>query len=119
MSLYEKLNATADRLLESFGQEINIETKGNSDPDPVTGLGGSTVATTFTVNGLLLPYPDRLIDGTRIQVGDRQLIVSAATTYAPAVSDRPVVGGKTWAVVGVDTVSPAGTDVVYKLQVRQ
>ena len=120
MSLYEKLSGTADRLVAKFGQEIEIMRASTSDPDPVTGEGESMTGGAYDAKAVLLPYPDRAIDGTRIQAGDRNLIMSVGDAdYAPILSDRPVVNEQEWTIVNIETISPAGTDMLYKLQVRQ
>jgi hypothetical protein len=120
MSLYEKLSETADRLVAKFGQDIEIMRASTSEPNPVTGVGEDRTGGPYDAIAVLLPYPDRVIDGTRIQAGDRNLIMSVGDAdYAPILSDRPIVNEQEWTIVKIDTISPAGTDVLYKLQVRQ
>ena len=120
MSIYEKLLSKADILIAKFGQGIEIMRASTSEPHPVTGVGESRTGGPYDAVAVLLPYPDDKIDGTLVQRGDRKLLMSVGDAdYAPILSDRPVVNEQEWTIVNIETISPAGTDVLYKLQVRQ
>ena len=68
-------------------------------------------------NGILRRYPDALVDGTRITASDRELVIDASVT--PAMSDLVTIAGQQWTVVGITSSNPAGTPLVYFVQVRR
>lgn len=114
---YAKMAVTARRLLTRFGQSITISRTTGATYDPVTGVTTPGTTTAFTPKGVLLKYPDRLIDGTRILQSDRKLILD--DTVAPEMSDKPLVQGEEWTIQDIMTVSPAGTPLIYEVQVRK
>lgn len=119
MSFYLKMAATAQRLLTKFGAPVTLQRYSGRSTDPVTGVVTAGTDASVTTTGLLKPFPDSLIDGERVLASDRMLILSAE--QVPQPTDKPVIGGQNWAIVegGITTVSPAGTDIVYFVQVRR
>lgn len=109
--------ATALRLLTKFGQSITLARTTGSSVDPVTGTVTAGSDASVTTTGVLLKYPDSMIDGTRIIASDRRMIVS--NEQVPDPSDKPTLNGQDWSIVNIETLSPAGTDVIYELQVRR
>ena len=114
---YAKMATTAARLLEKFGQTISVIRTTGETIDPITGAIVAGSDTTYSPKGLLRKYPNEVIDGTRIETGDRELIVD--NTVEPALSDKVTVQGEQWTVVNVASINPAGTAVVYFCQVRK
>ena len=116
---YTGLAATADRLIEKFGQAATIRRKtttGGSAYDPTSG---TTTTTDQAVNAAITRYRNSEIDGTLIKRGDKQALVPAVgLTITPTVKDQFVLGDVVHAIQAVDEVSPGGTVVVYRLQVR-
>lgn len=117
MSLYSELAAVSAELLAEFGQTITIRRTTAKVIDPVTGVV-TTPGTVqdLTTKGVLRTYPDAVIDGTRITTSDRELVL--ADTVQPLLTDKILIQGEYWSVQRVETVSPAGTALVYKVQVR-
>lgn len=115
MTFYSEMASTASELLAEFGGAVTLNHAGGV-PDPVTGLGGTTGGSTATT-GLVKPFPDSWIDGTRIQAGDRQLVLTSAV--APSPDDTVTIGGENWTIVRIETVKPASEVVVYFVQVRK
>lgn len=114
---YAKMAATAKRLLTRFGNTVSIVRTTGGTYDPVTGAETPGTETTYAPKGVLLKYPDRLIDGTRILQSDRKLILD--DTIVPVADDKPVVQGEEWNIQNIMTISPAGTPIVYEVQVRR
>lgn len=114
---YAKMAATARRLLTRFGSTVDIVRETGGGYDPVTGTTTPGTETTYQPKGVLLKYPDRLIDGTRILQSDRRLILD--DTVNPNASDKPVVQGEEWNIQDIATISPAGTPIIYEVQVRK
>ena len=117
MSFYDDMGAVALELLEEFGQSVTLSRETGGSTDPVTGEVTAGTDASVTTTGLIKPYPENMIDGTRILASDRELVLS--NEHVPLPSDKPLIGGEEWAIVGIKTVSPAGTDVVYFCQVRR
>jgi hypothetical protein len=118
MTFYADMAATALALLAEFGTTVTLPRTTGGSTDPVTGEVITGTDATVTTTGLIKPYPDRMIDGTRILQGDRELVLS--NEQEPLPTDHPTIGGENWAIVGIRTVKPDGaTPVVYFLQVRK
>lgn len=111
------MSATALGLLTKFGQSITLSRETGGSIDPVTGAVTPGADASVTTTGILLKYPDMMIDGTRILDSDRRLLIS--NEQIPQPSDKPLIDSQEWAIVNIETLSPAGTDVIYELQVRR
>jgi hypothetical protein len=109
--------ATALELLIEFGQSITLSRETGGSINPITGVVTAGTDVSVVTTGLIKPYPEKMIDGTRILSSDRELVLS--NEAVPLPSDKPIVGGEEWSIVDIKTVSPAGTDVVYFVQVRR
>jgi len=89
MAFYDRMADTATRLLTKFGRPVTFE-RVTSVFNPITGMDTSrTTATTDTV-GVEIPINKALIDGTRVQVGDKFIVIDAS--FEPMMSDRLMVG---------------------------
>lgn len=114
---YAKSKATADRLLARFGQTGTIQrpTAAGAAYNPTPGAPG-THACTFAV----LDYTDREVDGERVKRTDKKvLLAKASLAIEPGTSDKLVIGGVAHNIEAVKPLSPAGTVVMYELQVRK
>lgn len=115
--LYTEAAAETLALLEEFGAVITVERTTGASVDPVTFEQKQAGASeNYQPNAILRPYPSSVIDGTRIQVGDRELIMDARTE--PRMTDKPIVQGSEWTIQNIIGVNPAGTPILYLLQVR-
>jgi hypothetical protein len=70
---------------------------------------------------VLLRYRTQEIDGTRVKASDRKALVAPGTlTIEPTLSDSLVeADGTVWPIVGVEPLRPAGTTVLWTLQLRR
>lgn len=116
-SFYASMAATSLRLLQKFGQSIVLARTTGEEIDPITGAVTAGTDASVTTTGVLLKYPDSMIDGTRILSSDRRMIIS--NEQVPQPSDKPTLNNQEWSIIGIETLSPAGTDVIYELQVRR
>lgn len=117
MSFYSDMAATATALLTEFGKTITLTRSSGDSYNPLTGETVTGPDTSVTTNGLLRPYQDKVIDGTRILSGDRELILSSE--QQPLKDDRPVIGGEEWHIVNIKTIKPDdATPLIYFCQVR-
>jgi hypothetical protein len=113
---------TAAELLEEFGQSVTLTSKTSGAYSVSTGTAAVTTSTQ-TVSAVVLDYGSRDIDGTLIRAGDKRLLMAPQTTAgvdltAPVVDDIVAVGGTTYTIKGIKTISPAGTVVLFDCNIR-
>jgi hypothetical protein len=65
------------------------------------------------------PYDQRRIDGTVIQLGDQQVIISTKSGVVPKSADQFVIGGNVWQVVQVSPIVSGEQTAAYEIQLRQ
>lgn len=117
-NFYSDMAATASRLLAKFGAPVVLPRETGGSIDPITGEETPGTDDTQTTTGLLKKFPDKLIDGTRIQVGDRVLVLDASVE--PLMTDRPTMNGQALGVPqSVETSNPTGTPLVYLVHLRK
>lgn len=114
---YDNSAATADSLIRKFGTSVSMSRVTPGAYNPETGQTATTT-TTQTVLAVVIDYPQKFIDGTLIRQGDRKALVSAVGSTAPIAGDTFTWGGSPLVVVEAKTLGPAGTAVLYTLQVR-
>jgi len=124
MTFYDRMQNTSDRLLVGKGQTVTITHIVPGTYDPATG-GVTNTETEQTGTGAIVGWSNNMVDGTTIKNTDKQLLLSPLNT-AGAVLDAPVLGdkvtdaaGTTYTMVApLNRVSPAGTVVLYKINLR-
>lgn len=114
--LYVRLQATANRLVKSYGQAGVV--KRVTPPDPI--LGGDPVVTSYSATLVPMAYEARYIDGTVILAGDMQIYVSSVgLAIEPTVGDVVTANGTDYAIVNGDPNKYDGvTPVVFIVQGR-
>ncbi len=115
-ALYTRLQATAKRLIEKYGQSGMV--KRVTPPDPI--LGGDGTVTPYTANLVPMTYDQRYVDGTTILANDRQVYISSVgLAIVPQVGDIVTAGGVDYHIVNADPNNYDGvTNVVYVVQGR-
>lgn len=137
-AFYDRMAATATRLLTEYGTAVNIVRPAlnfdNATNKPTSG--GNTVIASI---GVFREIARRLVDGTRIQSGDRELVMvpdvevrmgdridvsSIGDTTATTVGGAPgiILGAGvagSWAIQEINEVRPAGTILAYVVRVRR
>jgi len=123
-AFYDKMGATALRLIERFGQTITLRDTVPGEYDPVTG--GSTPETTVDqpAQAILQDYALQqsgmtYAEGTVIKQGDKKILVAAQGLTPPQLTTTVLAGGVTWTIVNIKEINPAGTPLVYELQGRR
>lgn len=118
---YDKTAAAALRMLTNAGAACTIsrQGEGSGSYNPDTGTFDPAPAPLVqTGTAAVFPYPEKLIDGTTILRGDHKAYVAPQLDWAPRATDTFTWQGKGYAVMSVDTLAPAGTVVLYTLQIR-
>ncbi len=122
MTDYAKTAARADQSLRRKGGIVvlrRVET-GVYDPD----LGAApTITTDYEGTGVKINYEAENIDGTLIQAGDQQLLLSPLQRNGlpmptPATADLVLFGGASYTVKAVGTTAPVDVAVLHTLQLR-
>lgn len=112
---YPNTAATATRLLQRFGAACTIKRETGTDYDPASG---TTVPTydSLPSTAVVFAMPQKYIDGTLILQGDQQAFCAPAVE--PKQGDAFDWQGKTYAIISVKPVSPAGVPVLFEAQLR-
>jgi hypothetical protein len=118
MSFYTDLRTMADGLLTDKGTTLTLTKKTSGTYDPATG-SATVTETAYSITAAVFDYPQRVIDGTRIQHGDKKVLVSCeGLTVDPDVDDAVTISSVSHQVVRARKISPAGEIVIWELQVR-
>lgn len=118
MSFYTDLRSTAHGLLRDKGATLTLTKKTSGAYSQSTGAATVT-ETTYSITAAVFDYPQRVIDGTLIQQGDKKVLVSAqGLTVDPDVDDAVTISSVSHQVVRARKISPAGEIVIWELQVR-
>lgn len=117
--------ARAASMLEGKGQTVAIAVTTAGAYDPATGTATGTTASISTVAALLPLSPSRKLDGVNIVAGDETLLISALDSEGEPFAE-PKVGsvvtlasGAKRKIVAIDTLSPAGLDIMFDAVVRK
>lgn len=108
---YDKLVATATRLINQFGRNVTKRTT------TTTGDAWNPTKTDVdtTIKAVASSFKENEIDGTLIQSNDRLFL-----TYSDVTTDDKIVdGGDILSVVNVKTINPGETILIYKVQARK
>ena len=95
---------------------LNRFTSGTYNPSTGTVSGASR--SSETVSAVVTDYKDNQIDGGAIKRGDKMLIISADQSPA-SLQDSFEIDGDEYQIVNIESVSPSGVDIIYKIQVRR
>ena len=132
-AFYDKMSATALRLIERFGQTITLRDTVPGEYDPVSGATTPDVEVDQPAQAILQDYALQqsgmtYAEGTVIKQGDKKILVAAMTTDAngqqvqitpPQLTTKVIADGATWTIVNIKEINPAGTPLVYELQGRR
>lgn len=117
---YTDTAATTDELLTEFGQGCILTSVTDGAYDPATG-DAQTLSVLHPIIAAVFDYPQRFIDGTLIRVGDKRALVSpVGLSVEPKPGDVLAdAAGKVYQVIDAKPTAPAGTVVLWTLQVRK
>ncbi|MDA8114992.1 MAG: hypothetical protein M0Z43_09750 [Acidithiobacillus sp.] len=120
--------------LKTDGQAMTLTRTTPGVFDPVTGSPGTPVVRAWTVYGLMTNFSTLARYGganmqprTMVLAGDKQAKISAlavdstgaSVALEPLPSDVLHASGYDWVIIALDSVSPAGVDLMYNCHVRK
>jgi hypothetical protein len=116
---YESLANVSLNMIDDAGASITLRRVTEGTYDPTTGTRTGNTTTDTTVKAVATGYKAFQIDGEIIKRDDRLFFVAAKDLSAPQNSDIIIQGSDQFKIVNVETVNPAGTAILYKIQARK
>jgi hypothetical protein len=117
-AFYAEMAGVVTELLAEFGTTMVIKRTVGKVVDPVTFVVTPGVDEVFNPLGLIKSYKSSQIDGTKIQTGDKVIILN--NVIEPLITDTITTETQDWPIVDVVSVKPDdATAVVYFCQVRK
>jgi hypothetical protein len=120
-AFYDRMSAMALRLITQFGLTITLRTVTPGGYDPETGETSPETITDEVGQGILADYTGLEFQANSlIKQGDKKLKLAAqGLTAAPSLLSKVIADGKTYSIVPpLKEINPAGTPLLYELQVR-
>ncbi|HEX8591748.1 MAG TPA: hypothetical protein VF682_00470 [Pseudomonas sp.] len=121
MAFYDEMAVMAFQLITEFGQPVTIRDTVKGVYDPARGKTGLDTVTERTAQGILQDFTGQEFQtNTLIKVGDKKLKIAASGLSAPpTLLSKVIVQNKTWSIIPpLKEINPAGTPLLYELQVR-
>ena len=120
-TFYDEMAVMALEMITEFGQPVTIRKTEVGEWDPE--LGGEVPGATHEqiAQGILLDFTGQEFqNNSLIRQGDKKLKIAAnGLAWVPGLLDKVIAQGRTWSIVPpLKEVSPAGTPILYELQVR-
>lgn len=119
---YDEIASDAIAALEEVGQPVVVHKPGigGANGGYTPGVGAAPTIPPQDIEGIggLFGYKAQYIDGTSILQGDQRMLLAPKITEAPQVGWTISANSKTYRIVSVERVAPAGVVVLYKLQLR-
>lgn len=112
-------DGTTKQLLAQFGKPMKVYRRVEGVYDPATGTAAVTEST-LTMNGVVVDYTSRQLDGERVKAGDRRVLLDpSGQTKEVAVGDEVIVDNVRHMIVATSHVRPAGTTVLFDCTARR
>jgi len=120
-TFYDEMAVMALEMITEFGQPVTISKTEQGEYDPEQGgeVPGATVEQ--IAQGILLDFTGlEFQNNSLIRQGDKKLKIAAqGLAWVPGLLDKVVAQGRTWSIVPpLKEINPAGTPILYELQVR-
>lgn len=120
-NFYTGLSNTADALLKGKGQSITV-VREVENYDSITAESVTSAVANQTLSGAIFSKSassyDRQLEEEKIFGETKTVILSTKdSTFTPEINDKLNIGGYQYLTYGVSKLSPAGTDVIFKLGV--
>lgn len=121
MAFYDEMAVMALEMITEFGQPVTISKKEPGEYDPETGGESPGVTIEQAAQGILLDFTGHEFqNNSLIKQGDKKLKIAAqGLEWVPDLLNKVIIQGRTWSIVPpLKEVNPAGTPILYELQVR-
>ncbi|KPB51379.1 Uncharacterized protein ALO57_00123 [Pseudomonas coronafaciens pv. oryzae] len=121
MAFYDEIAVMALDLITEYGQTVAIRDAVKGGYNPGSGTTSPDTVTERTAQGILLDFTGQEFQtNTLIKVGDKKLKIAAkGLEQPPTLLSKVVVQGRTWSIIPpLKEINPAGTPLIYELQVR-
>lgn len=120
-AFYERMADTALRLIGQYGQTVTLREVTPGEYNPVTGDTAPDAVAETSASGVLIEYTGQeRQSNSLIQQGDKKLMLPAKALAQPSLNSKVVIQGEVWTIVPpLKVMNPAGTPLVYELQVRR
>jgi hypothetical protein len=121
MSFYDEMAEMALDMITEFGQSVIIRDIKVGEYDPGTGTVPPDTVVEQTAQGILLDFTGQEFQANSlIKVGDKKLKIAAqGLDWPPSLLNKVIVQGHTWSIIPpLKEINPAGTPILYELQVR-
>lgn len=121
MAFYDEMAVTAMEMITEFGQPVTIRATTVGEYDPEIGSAPPDSTKEQTAQGILLDFTGQEFqNNSLIKQGDKKLKIAAqGLEWVPDLLDKVIIQGRIWSIVPpLKEVNPAGTPILYELQVR-
>jgi hypothetical protein len=121
MAFYDEMAVMALEMITEFGQPVTIRATTVGEYDPEAGSAPPDSTKEQTAQGILLDFTGQEFqNNSLIKQGDKKLKIAAkGLEWVPDLLNKVIIQGRTWSIVPpLKEVNPAGTPVLYELQVR-
>lgn len=114
-AFYDRLNATARRLIGTYGKAASVVRMTKSGPAHAPVLTPVSHGCVLVETGWKLT----LIPATLIETGDKMGIISTTITIAPDTADKLQIEGQRYNFVAIEPLNPGGTTLLYEYLARR
>jgi hypothetical protein len=121
MAFYDEMAVMALEMITEFGQPVTISKTEPGEYDPETGEESPGATVEQTAQGILLDFTGQEFqNNSLIKQGDKKLKIAAqGLEWVPDLLNKVIIQGRIWSIVPpLKEVNPAGTPILYELQVR-
>lgn len=121
MAFYDEMAVMALEMITEFGQPVTIRATTSGEYDPETGTAPPDTTIEQIAQGILLDFTGQEFqNNSLIKQGDKKLKIAAqGLEWVPDLLNKVIVQGRTWSIVPpLKEINPAGTPILYELQVR-
>lgn len=121
MAFYDEMAVMALDMITEFGQPVTISKTEAGEYDPEQGGEAPGATVEQIIQGILLDFTGQEFqNNSLIKQGDKKLKIAAqGLEWLPDLLSKVLIQGRTWSIVPpLKEINPAGTPILYELQVR-
>jgi len=113
---YAPLKSKAETLLAKFGQTVTLRRKGTRTGPSYQPIDGAPTDTSI----IAVDLRKQVKDANGVLTGEtrRELLVSTSAGIEPRKDDLVQIGGQWHEIISVRPVDPAGTALLYKVELE-